>query len=260
MGNSSDQFTEIIAAVNAGDETAAEKLLPLVYDELRRLAAARMAHEGPGQTLQPTALVHEAWLRLVGSGNQHWNGRGHFFGAAAEAMRRILIDRARKRHRKRHGYSLVRIDFNELDVAITTDDDLLLRVNEALERLAPIPPWRVVLAIRLPIPPRSEAARRITPVAITPRWPVVSRTGPAVTIRQWRAAMQTPPGDMPALQPASMPRRLTITRSFGEMVHKTLSRAPMPITRSTCSPRAVCFSTTAPMAFMLTGLGIMTAP
>jgi RNA polymerase sigma factor (TIGR02999 family) len=135
MDGASEQVTQILEAVGAGDERAAEKLLPLVYDELRRLAAARMAQEAPGQTLQPTALVHEAWLRLVGSGKEHWNGRGHFFGAAAEAMRRILIDRARKRHRERHGHGLVRIDFSQLDVAITTDDDLLLRVNEALEKL-----------------------------------------------------------------------------------------------------------------------------
>jgi RNA polymerase sigma factor (TIGR02999 family) len=135
MDGASEQVTQILEAVGAGDERAAEKLLPLVYDELRRLAAARMAQEAPGQTLQPTALVHEAWLRLVGSGKEHWNGRGHFFGAAAEAMRRILIDRARKRHRERHGHGLVRIDFSQLDVAITTDDDLLLRVNDALEKL-----------------------------------------------------------------------------------------------------------------------------
>jgi RNA polymerase sigma factor (TIGR02999 family) len=130
-----EQVTKILEAAGAGDERAPEKLLPLVYEELRHLAAAKLAQEAPGQTLQPTALVHEAWLRLVGSGNEHWNGRGHFFGAAAEAMRRILIDRARKRHRQRHGHGLVRVDFSQLDVAITTDDDLLLRVNEALEKL-----------------------------------------------------------------------------------------------------------------------------
>jgi len=135
MDATSEQVTQILEAVDAGDERAAQKLLPLVYDELRHLAAAKMAQEAPGQTLQPTALVHEAWLRLVGSDKEHWNGRGHFFGAAAEAMRRILIDRARKRHRQRHGHGLVRIDISQLDVAIYTDDDLLLRVNEALEKL-----------------------------------------------------------------------------------------------------------------------------
>ncbi len=145
MNRASEQVTQILAAVNAGDESAAERLLPLVYDELRRLAAARMAKEPPGQTLQPTALVHEAWLRLVGGGNEQWNGRGHFFGAAAEAMRRILIDRARKRHRKRHGDGLVRIDLDGLDVAITTDEDLLLRVNDALEKLEVEAPERAQL-------------------------------------------------------------------------------------------------------------------
>jgi RNA polymerase sigma factor (TIGR02999 family) len=162
MGEASEQVTEILQAVGAGDERAAEKLLPLVYDELRRLAAARMAQEAPGQTLQPTALVHEAWLRLVGSGNEHWNSRGHFFGAAAEAMRRILIDRARKRHRERHGHGLVRIDISQLDVAITTDDELLLRVNEALEKLEAEAPERAQLVklrffTGLSIPEAAEA-------------------------------------------------------------------------------------------------------
>jgi len=145
MSSGSEQATRILEAVEAGDERAAERLLPLVYDELRHLAAAKLAHEAPGQTLQPTALVHEAWLRLVGPGNDHWNSRGHFFGAAAEAMRRILIDRARKRHRQRHGHGLVRVDLSQLDVAMTTDDDLLLRVNEALEKLEAEAPDRAQL-------------------------------------------------------------------------------------------------------------------
>lgn len=145
MEKASEQVTQILEAVDAGDERAAEKLLPLVYNELRQLAAAKMAREAPGQTLQPTALVHEAWLQLVGSGHEHWNGRGHFFGAAAEAMRRILIDRARKRNRKRHGHGLVRLNLDQLDVAITTNDDVLLRVNEALEKLEAEAPSRAQL-------------------------------------------------------------------------------------------------------------------
>jgi RNA polymerase sigma factor (TIGR02999 family) len=145
MASGSEQATKVLEAVGAGDERAAEKLLPLVYDELRHLAAAKLAQEAPGQTLQPTALVHEAWLRLIGPGNAHWNSRGHFFGAAAEAMRRILIDRARKRQRQRHGHGLVRVDLAQLDVAITTDDDLLLRVNEALEKLEAEAPDRAQL-------------------------------------------------------------------------------------------------------------------
>jgi RNA polymerase sigma factor (TIGR02999 family) len=130
------EVTRILDSIALGDPKAAEELLPLVYEELRHLAAAKMAKEAPGQTLQPTALVHEAWLRLAGSGPQQWNSPGHFFGAAAEAMRRILIERARKRGRVRHGGGLVRLDGRQLDVAITTDDDLLLRVDEALEKLA----------------------------------------------------------------------------------------------------------------------------
>src|SRR5215472_1957201 len=99
MDEASGQVTQILTAIGAGDKHAAEELLPLVYDELRRLATARMANEAPGQTLQATALVHEAWLRLVGSNQSLWNSRGHFFGAAAEAMRRILLERARKKCR-----------------------------------------------------------------------------------------------------------------------------------------------------------------
>jgi len=145
MSSSSEQATKILESAEAGDDRAAEKLLPLVYEELRRLAAAKLAHEAPGHTLKPTALVHEAWLRLIGPGNAHWNSRGHFFGAAAEAMRRILIDRARKRQRQRHGHGLVRVDLAQLDVAITADDELLLRVNEALEKLEAEAPDRAQL-------------------------------------------------------------------------------------------------------------------
>jgi RNA polymerase sigma factor (TIGR02999 family) len=123
------------AVRNDPDPTAAAELLPLVYEELRKLAAAHMARE-PHQTLQPTALVHEAWVKLSGSDHQNWNGRGHFFGAAAEAMRRILIDRARKRNRQRHGGGLRRINLEDVSLAATTDDDTLLALNDALEKLA----------------------------------------------------------------------------------------------------------------------------
>jgi RNA polymerase sigma factor (TIGR02999 family) len=128
--------TRILEAAQNGDPTAAEQLLPLVYDELRRLATHRMANEAAGQTLQPTALVHEAWLRLVGNENQKWDGRSHFFGAAAEAMRRILIDRARSKRRLKHGGEMQRVDIATLDVAILTDDEHLLAVDEALQKLA----------------------------------------------------------------------------------------------------------------------------
>ena len=128
--------TRILAAAQQGDPTAAEHLLPLVYDELRRLAASKMANEAAGQTLQPTALVHEAWLRLVGNDNQKWNGRAHFFGAAAEAMRRILIERARRKRAVRHGGDQQRVDIQEVDLAASADDDQLLAVSEALDKLA----------------------------------------------------------------------------------------------------------------------------
>jgi RNA polymerase sigma factor (TIGR02999 family) len=130
------EVTRLLDRAQKGDPKAGDELLPLVYEELRKLAAHRMANEAAGQTLQPTALVHEVWLKLVGPGPQQWNSRGHFFGAAAEAMRRILIDRARMRKRERHGHGLQRLDLSRVDVAITTDDDTLLRVSEALDKLA----------------------------------------------------------------------------------------------------------------------------
>jgi RNA polymerase sigma factor (TIGR02999 family) len=136
MGETAEQLTQILESVSAGDEHAAEKLLPLVYEALRRLAAARMASEAPGQTLQPTALVHEAWLQLVGPQPVHWNGRGHFFGAAAEAMRRILLERARKKGRVRHGGHLQRVDLDHVTLATHDTDDVILAIDEALEKLA----------------------------------------------------------------------------------------------------------------------------
>src|SRR6266699_3502231 len=110
------EVTRILERVEDGDAKAAEQLLPLVYDQLRQLAAHKMANEAPGHTLQPTALVHEAWLRLVGNENQKWDGRAHFFGAAAEAMRRILIDRARRKGAARHGGDQQRVDLQEMDI------------------------------------------------------------------------------------------------------------------------------------------------
>jgi len=130
------ELTHILEAVQRGEPSAADELLPLVYDELRRLAAQKMAHEIPGQTLQPTALVHEAWLRLVGNGNPQWNGRSHFFGAAAEAMRRILIENARRKRAARHGGGQARLDISEVEIAAVAKDDELLAVSDALEKLA----------------------------------------------------------------------------------------------------------------------------
>ena len=112
------------------------ELLNLVYEELRRLAAHRMANEAPGQTLQATALVHEAWLRLGGDQQPEWENRAHFFSAAAEAMRRILIENARRKKAVRHGGSLERINFESLDLAAGMDDQQILNLNDALERFS----------------------------------------------------------------------------------------------------------------------------
>jgi RNA polymerase sigma factor (TIGR02999 family) len=135
FGRVSD-VTRMIEAAQQGDPKAAEELLPLVYEELRKLAASRMANEAAGNTLQPTALVHEAWLRLVGQDNPKFAGRAHFFAAAAEAMRRILVDRARRKRALRHGGGQQRVDLQEVEVALPSDDDQLLTVNEALDKLA----------------------------------------------------------------------------------------------------------------------------
>jgi RNA polymerase sigma factor (TIGR02999 family) len=132
---SMSDITLILEAVGRGEKQASEDLLPLVYEELRRLAAARMAQESAGQTLQPTALVHEAWLQLVGAGERSWQNRAHFFGAAADAMRRILIDKARRKARIKHGGGQLRVDIQDFDLAETTPDDNVLLINEALKQL-----------------------------------------------------------------------------------------------------------------------------
>jgi RNA polymerase sigma factor (TIGR02999 family) len=132
-----NDVTCILSAIEQGDPHAAEQLLPMVYDELRRLAAAKMAHEKPGQTLQPTALVHEAYLRLVDSEKvQHWNSRGHFFAAAAEAMRRILIESARRKQSHKLGGFQHRLSLEEADVLVLPQSDRLLAIDDALDRLA----------------------------------------------------------------------------------------------------------------------------
>jgi len=129
-------ITRILTAIEQGDPDAADQLLPLVYEELRKLAAHRMANEAAGQTLQPTALVHEAWLRLVAEQNPKFANRAHFFAAAAEAMRRILIDNARRKRAVRHGGGQQRVDVEQVQLVSPTDDDQLLAVNEALDKLA----------------------------------------------------------------------------------------------------------------------------
>ena len=129
------EITRILEAIDQGDAHAAEELLPLVYNELRRLAAQKLSHEKPGQTLQATALVHEAYIRLVGTEDQHWDSRGHFFAAAAEAMRRILIENARRKQRSRHGSGRQRLDLDDGDIAVDPPSLDLLAVDEALEKL-----------------------------------------------------------------------------------------------------------------------------
>ena len=129
------EATLLLAAVEQGDAKAADKLLELVYEELRALAAGKMAHELPGQTLQPTALVHEAWLRLIGSENPSFQNRAHFFSAAAEAMRRILIERARRRMTLRRGGTYQRVNIEKCDLATPETDAELLAVDEALGEL-----------------------------------------------------------------------------------------------------------------------------
>jgi RNA polymerase sigma factor (TIGR02999 family) len=135
--NSMSDVTQILDVMDRGDEMGADALLPLVYEELRKLATVRMANEAAGHTLQPTALVHEAWLRLVGNDSiVQFANRAHFFAAAADAMRRILIDRARRKSAGKRGGDWKQINLDNVEVAIDTDDDTLLLVNEALDRLA----------------------------------------------------------------------------------------------------------------------------
>src|SRR5690349_16668065 len=132
----------ILNRVQQGDEKAAEELLPLVYEELRKLAAHKMAGEAPGHTLQPTALVHEAWLRLTGDEGKAWDNRGHFFAAAAEAMRRILIERARAKGRLRRGGGGERVPLEDVTIASDDPPDTLLAINEALDRLTARDPFK----------------------------------------------------------------------------------------------------------------------
>ena len=139
-------LTQILDRVQQGDPNAPEELLPLVYGELRKLAAARMAQEAPGQTLQATALVHEAWLRLAKGGEENWNSRGHFFGAAAEAMRRILVENARRKKSAKHGGDRQRIDLAEAEVATISTPEEMLLLDEALSNFAREDPAAAELA------------------------------------------------------------------------------------------------------------------
>jgi RNA polymerase sigma factor (TIGR02999 family) len=137
--------TRLLASIEYGTPRAAEQLLPLLYKELRRMATCKMAAEAPGHTLQPTALVHEAWLKLVDTPAQSWQNRAHFFGAAAEAMRRILIARARRKNTQRRGNGVAHVDANEIEIASAEPDDQLLALDEALTRFATIEPKQAEL-------------------------------------------------------------------------------------------------------------------
>jgi RNA polymerase sigma factor (TIGR02999 family) len=128
-------LTQVLEAVGRGDSGASEELLPLVYGELRKLAAARMAQESAGQTLQPTALVHEAWMELVGDGHRSWQNRAHFFGAAAHAMRRIMMLKARRKSRLKHGGGQVRLNIDDHEVAEIAPDEMILLMDEGLTEL-----------------------------------------------------------------------------------------------------------------------------
>jgi RNA polymerase sigma factor (TIGR02999 family) len=140
------EVTHILAAIEQGDPQASEQLLPLVYDELRKLAAVRMAAESPDQTLQPTALVHEAYLRLIGPADMaRWENRGHFFAAAAEAMRRILVENARRKKAEKHGGGLNRHDAAEVPIAAPEPIEDLVALDEALDRLAAVDPQKAEL-------------------------------------------------------------------------------------------------------------------
>ena len=168
----------ILGAIRNKEPRAAEELLPLVYGELRKLAAQRMAREAPGHTLQPTALVHEAWLRLAGSQQEQWHGRGHFFAAAGEAMRRILIDKARRKVAQKRGAGAEQVDLQGLEISSPADDEQLLAVNEALDRFATREPEKAELVkLRFFVGLKIEEAAELLGIseATAKRWWVYAR-------------------------------------------------------------------------------------
>jgi RNA polymerase sigma factor (TIGR02999 family) len=167
------EVTRILTAIEQGDTKSTDQLLPLVYQELRRLAAHKMANERPGHTLQPTALVHEAWLQLVDSPNQSWQNRAHFFGAAAEAMRRILIARARRKSRQRRGSGAEHLDLENLEIASPAPDDQLLALNDALDRFTALAPQPAELVkLRYFVGLKTEEAAEVLGIsrATATRW------------------------------------------------------------------------------------------
>ena len=170
--------THILTAIERGDAKATDELLPLVYNELRRMAAHKMSAEPAGHTLQPTALVHEAWLKLVDSRSKSWQNRAHFFGAAAEAMRRILIARARRKLAQRRGAGAAHLDANEVEIASPAPDDQLLALNEALDRFAVMDPQHAELVkLRYFVGLKIEEAAEVLGISETTakRWWAYSR-------------------------------------------------------------------------------------
>jgi RNA polymerase sigma factor (TIGR02999 family) len=160
--------TVLLAAVEQGDSKAAAELLELVYHQLRHLAAAKMAQEAPGHTLQPTALVHEAWLRLVGGKNPTFKNRTHFFAASAEAMRRILIDSARRKQTKRHGGRFVRVEFEEFEPAAPSPDDEVLAVHEVLDAFsAQYPVHAELVKLRYFVGMTNEEASQVLGISLS---------------------------------------------------------------------------------------------
>ncbi len=158
--------TRILEAIQQGDPLAAEDLLPVVYDELRKLAARKMSREAAGQTLQATALVHEAWLRLGGEHQPAWQNSAHFFGAAAEAMRRILVDTARRKQRLRHGGAHERVEFEVMEIEAPADDEKILAVHEALDALAAEDPLQAqVVKLRFFAGLTNEEASRVLDIS-----------------------------------------------------------------------------------------------
>ncbi len=188
MNESPEKVTQILGAIGAGDAQAAEELLLLVYDELRRIAAAKMAREAPGQTLQPTALVHEAWLRLGGDAQPAWQNRAHFFAAAAEAMRRILVERARRRSALKRGAGADRVSLDAIETPIVApDDERLLAVDEALEEFAAIHPRKAELVkLRFFTGMTFEEAASVLGIAVptAKEWWAYARAWLAVQIKQ----------------------------------------------------------------------------
>jgi RNA polymerase sigma factor (TIGR02999 family) len=181
-------LTRIFERVQQGEAQTAEELLPLVYDELRKLAVHKMAQESPGQTLQPTALVHEAWLRLGGDAQPAWQTRAHFFAAAAEAMRRILVERARRRSALKRGAGADHVSLDAIEIPIVApDDERLLAVDEALEEFAAIQPRKAELVkLRFFTGMTFEEAASVLGIAVptAKEWWAYARAWLAVQIKQ----------------------------------------------------------------------------